>query len=1086
MCLLRARSPSLCYTTGVKSVAELAAKAVKAFGGVLPRQAEARFAVGALPLPVGVMVAAAMGKGKVLLVTASPAEAERAAADAAVLFPKWPQFLIPPADDEASLTTGERQAQVQALMAKRGGALVCLSIHALLQPIAEPKALAAVSRRLSVGEEVPFEGFLAALVKLGYARAEAPVVSEPLSFAVRGGIVDVWPAGAERPVRVEFFGDEVERLRQFDPLTQCSVGTVAELELPPAPGAKVKMTTLLARLADAAVVVADAPAVDSALAQLQPIEAGVENPVAFRALLARQRGQVCWSGEPVEPELPRVAIVAEPVAGICAEGEALAHHPEAHARLRRTLLTAFDERARGREAVLLCAASAAVQTLLTQALPPDTPIRVVGEALSEGFSLARPAVSVLTQNDLYPTQRSYRAVRRAAVSGQRLEYAFDVEPGELVVHVEHGIGRFLGLEEIAVGNQRREVFALEYAGGAKLYVPTTHAHLLSRYIGPEKGKVKLHALDGKRWQSEKEAAKRGIEDLAVRLLETQARRRALPGFAFDLSSPWIAEFEALFPWQETPDQARVIAEVKQDMASPTAMDRLLCGDAGYGKTEVAMRAAFIAVCNHKQVALLAPTTVLAEQHYATFCERMAPFPVRIEVLSRFRTAAQRTATRRAAAQGQIDILIGTHALLTENVPFKDLGLLVVDEEQRFGVAHKEQLKRLRALVDVLTMSATPIPRTLYLSLTGARDLSLLQTPPQNRVAVETVIQRDDDGLVAAAIRKELARGGQVFFLHNRVHTIGRLFARLQLLVPEARILVAHGQMAAEELAATMRTFAAGQADLLLCTSIIESGIDIPRANTILIDRADRFGLAELYQLRGRVGRSATRGFAYLLLPGDGLVDSDARKRLQALKRHSGLGAGYAIALRDLEIRGSGNLLGAAQSGHIAAIGFGLYCQLLRRTVARLKGEAVPTLVDVELALEPLDTSPGASGPNAAALPYDYIEDEAQRMNVYRRCAEAVTEREVKALQAELADRFGPLPPAAQRALRLTRLRILAAEAGLCKLEVAAGTLTAYDRRTRAPRRGLSASPLPPRALTSPELLLSHLEKRLSALLSPRP
>ncbi|HIV09383.1 MAG TPA: transcription-repair coupling factor, partial [Candidatus Spyradenecus faecavium] len=706
-------------------------------------------------------------------------------------------------------------------------------------------------------------------------------------------------------------------------------------------------------------------------------------------------------------------------------------------------------------------------------------VKLLPEGLSEGFALANLKLTVVSQGDLYPTTRTWRtASRPRPIAGQRLEYAFDVEPGELVVHLEHGIGRFLGLTEIEMDGRRTEVFTLEYAGGARLHVPTTHAHLLSRYIGPNSRKVKLHSLDGKRWRSEKEAAQRGIEDLAAGLLETQARRRVMPGFAFDLSDPWIAEFEALFPWQETPDQTRVIAEVKRDMASPMAMDRLLCGDAGYGKTEVAMRAAFIAVANHKQVALLAPTTVLAEQHFATFCDRMAHFPVRIEVLSRFRTPGQRAKTRAAAAQGQVDILIGTHALLTENIPFQDLGLLIIDEEQRFGVAHKERLKSLRALVDVLTMSATPIPRTLYLSLTGARDLSLLRTPPSNRVAVETLIQRDDDAVVAAAVRRELARGGQVFYLYNRVNTIGRVHERLRRVTPEARVLVAHGRMEAADLAATMAAFARGEADILLCTTIIESGIDIPRANTILIDRADRFGLADLYQLRGRVGRSAAKGFAYLLLPGEGLIDSDARKRLQALKRHSGLGAGYAIALRDLEIRGSGNLLGAAQSGHIAAIGFGLYCQLLRRTVARLKGEALPTLIDVELSLDFLDTSPGALGPNAAALPYDYIEDDAQRMNAYRRLAEAATLPEIDALRGELADRYGRPPVAAERALRLARLRIRAAGAHLAKIEARRGLLTFYARLNHAPVRHFAHLPLPDRPA---DALLDHIEALLGRL-----
>ena len=1042
---------------GMKRIAEVTPLVARLLGGILPRRKRA-FAVGDLPVPVAAMVAATLGEGRALLVTPSPEAAERAAADAALLAPGVPTLTLAPADDEAALLTGARVAQARAILGARGHCLVVASIHALLQPIPDPEALEAAGKSLRLNEDFPFDTLAEGLTALGYAREE--LVTEPLTFALRGGILDVWPAGAERPARAEFFGDTVDGLRAFDPATQCSVARLERLEIPPAPTMAIKTIDPLTTLTDCDALLLDVPALEAALATLRP----GQDPGAWLGRLGAFKGRVCWAGEPLRPGVPAVALAARALPGVRGlAGEAGAHaDPEFFVGLRKQMLGDLDAEARKRgRRVFLCAEGAAARELLAHALPPDTKVRLTPEALSQGFAIDNLRLTVAAQGDLYPTARAWRApVRQAPIAGARLEYALDVEPGELVVHLEHGIGRFLGLNEIVVDGRRTEVFTLEYAGGARLHVPTTHAHLLSRYIGPDARKVKLHALDGKRWRSEREAADRGIEDLAASLLETQARRRVLPGFAFKVDDPWIAEFEALFPWQETPDQTRVIAEVKRDMAAPTAMDRLLCGDAGYGKTEVAMRAAFIAVVNHKQVALLAPTTVLAEQHYATFCDRMAHFPVRIEVLSRFRSPAQRAKTRAAAERGEVDILIGTHALLTENLRFRDLGLLVIDEEQRFGVAHKERLKRLRALVDVLTMSATPIPRTLYLSLTGARDLSLLRTPPGNRVAVETVLQPDADAPVAAAIRRELARGGQVFYLYNRVRTIGRVHARLRALVPEARILVAHGQMSAETLADTMRAFARGEADLLLATTIIESGIDIPRANTILIDRADRFGLAELYQLRGRVGRSSQKGFAYLLLPPEGLLDSDARKRLQALKRHSGLGAGYAIALRDLEIRGAGNLLGAAQSGHIAAIGFGLYCQLLRRTVARLKGEAVPALVDVELSLDFIDPSPGANGPSSAALPYGYIEDDAQRMNVYRRLAEAVSPHEIAALRGELADRYGPLPPAAARALRLAALRILAANHALAKVEAASGLLTLYARLNHAPLRGFVRLPIP--------------------------
>lgn len=1061
----------------MKRLAEISERLGRLMEGILPRRAGG-FAVGDLPVPLSTVAAAHLGKGRTLLVAPSPAVAEQAASDAALLLPGVPVLPLTPADDEAALLTGERVAQTRAILNLRGHGLIVASVHALLQPVPEPKALEAASKTLRLSEAFPFEALPETLTALGYVREE--LVTEPLTFALRGGIFDVWPAGAAQPVRVEFFGDTVDGLRAFDPATQCSVARLGELTLAPAPSAKLKTAQLLPRLADAAVLVLDAPAVEAALAQLRQVSATAPNAEWFAANLAKAP-RVCWAGEPLRAGLPAVALAARPITGVRAlAGEGGTHHPEFCARVRKALLADLDARARERATVALCVDSPAARELLAHELPPDTKVSVLPEPLSQGFEVDNLRLVVAAQGDLYPTRGAWRAPARPSrpLAGQRLEYAFDVEPGELVVHLEHGIGRFLGLTEIELDGRRTEVFTLEYADGAKLHVPTTHAHLLSRYIGPDRRHVRLHALDGKRWRSEKESARRGIEDLAAGLLETQARRRVMPGFAFDLSDPWIAEFEALFPWRETPDQARVIAEVKRDMASPVAMDRLLCGDAGYGKTEVAMRAAFIAVANHKQVALLAPTTVLAEQHYATFCDRMAQFPVRIEVLSRFRTPSQRAKTREAAAAGRVDILIGTHALLTENIPFHDLGLLVVDEEQRFGVAHKERLKRLRALVDVLTMSATPIPRTLYLSLTGARDLSLLRTPPQNRVAVETILQRDEDAPLAAAIRRELARGGQVFYLYNRVRTIGRVFERLRRIVPEARVLIGHGQMPADTLAATMRAFGRGEADILLCTTIVESGIDIPRANTILIDRADRFGLAELYQLRGRVGRSAVKGFAYLLLPPEGLLDSDGRKRLQALKRHSGLGAGYAIALRDLEIRGSGNLLGAAQSGHIAAIGFGLYCQLLRRTVARLKGEAVPDFVDVELSLDFLDASPGALGPNAACLPYGYVDEETQRMNAYRRIAEAVSHRELGALREELADRYGPPPPAALRALRLAHLRLLAAERRLAKVEARQGFLTCFSKPNHAPVRGFSHLPVPE---GSADARLDWLERLLRRL-----
>ena len=620
--------------------------------------------------------------------------------------------------------------------------------------------------------------------------------------------------------------------------------------------------------------------------------------------------------------------------------------------------------------------------------------------------------------------------------GARLNDFDELEPGEYVVHVDYGVGRFVGSSEILTGGKRVEVFTIEYADGAQLHVPAAHAHLLSRYVGVRGEAVRLHRLDGKRWAKDKADAQKAVTDLAAALLETQARRAVVPGFAYDVHCEGREAFDAAFPYEETPDQAAAIAAVERDLASTKPMDRLVCGDAGYGKTEIAMRAAFIAAMNGRQTAVLAPTTVLAEQHFETFTSRFDGTPIRIESVSRFQSSGTHRGTFRRIATGACDIVVGTHAILSPKIAFRDLGLIIIDEEQRFGVRHKEFLKRLRATADVLTLSATPIPRTLYLSMTGARDLSLLRTPPRARVAVETRIVRDDPETIRAAVGAELARGGQVFFLHNRVTTIGKAEKRLKELCPDARVVVAHGQMDARTLARKMRDFERGEYDILLSTTIVESGIDIPRANTIIVDRAEMFGLADLYQLRGRVGRAARQGYAYFLLPSEGLVDSDARERLAALKRHGGLGAGFNLAVRDLELRGAGNLLGSQQSGHIAAVGFGLYCQLLQRTISKMKGEKVADVVDVKLNLDFVDLSPASEDADAAAvLPYGYVEEDALRMSFLKRFAEATDEKVVAALAEELEDRFGPLPPAARRFVTLARLRVKCAAARFNHVDV---------------------------------------------------
>ena len=847
------------------------------------------------------------------------------------------------------------------------------------------------------------------LATFGYNRV--PMVEQVGDFSVRGGIVDAWSPGEEFPIRAEFFGDDLESIRTFDAATQMSIERVEKAALLPTGGKDEepgKQCSLLDLLPDGSAVLA-----------LEHNDYSLPVPPPSRSLA------FVYTGDPAPRGVPTGKFQTTPLPGFAELGADEAHHPEL-----------FDA-ARGRLEHHLAAAKKR----------GDLVIAI--DDLSGGFELSAPAAKdgadggsllVVAKSDRVFAKRKTHLRNAALARGARLNDFDELEPGEYVVHVDYGVGRFIGSSEILVNGKRSEVFTIEYADGAKLHVPAAHAHLLSRYVGVKGEAVRLHRLDGKRWAKDKADAQKAVTDLAAALLETQARRELVPGFAYDVECDGIDAFEAAFPYEETPDQAAAIAAVKKDLAAQKPMDRLICGDAGYGKTEVAMRAAFIAAMNGRQTAVLAPTTVLAEQHFETFTSRFDGTPIRIESVSRFQSAATHKGTFRRLATGACDIVIGTHAILSSKIAFRDLGLIIIDEEQRFGVRHKEFLKRLRATADVLTLSATPIPRTLYLSMTGARDLSLIRTPPRERVAVETKVVRDLPDVVRSAIEAEIARGGQVFFLHNRVSTIGKTEKHLAQICPDARIVVAHGQMDAKTLARKMRDFERGKFDILLSTTIVESGIDIPRANTIIVDHAEMFGLADLYQLRGRVGRSSREGHAYFLLPSEGLVDSDARERLAALQRHGALGSGFNLAVRDLELRGAGNLLGSQQSGHIAAVGFGLYCQLLQRTIAMMKGEKVQDIVEVKLHLDFIDYSPASEDDaSAAALPYSYVEEDVQRMSFMKRFAEATDEKVVVALAAELRDRFGPLPPAAKRLVALAKLRVACAAAKISNID-------AKDRR----------------------------------------
>ncbi len=647
-------------------------------------------------------------------------------------------------------------------------------------------------------------------------------------------------------------------------------------------------------------------------------------------------------------------------------------------------------------------------------------------ALSQSFAVPPLALTVFTANDVF-ADPPRPASRRGLKLGRFLSDFRDLKIGDYVVHTDHGIGVFVGLSKLEEGGS--ELVALEYVGGDKLYVPVDRLDLLEKYSSSEAARPRLDKLGGTGWERVKRRVKKSMRDMAQELLKLYAQRKASPGFAFSEDNPWMREFEGLFAFEETPDQHQAIEDVKRDMETPSPMDRLICGDVGYGKTEVAMRAAFKAVSDGKQVAVLVPTTVLAFQHLATFQERFAPFPVRIEMLSRFRSRKEQKEAIADLAAGKVDIIIGTHRLLSKDVAFADLGLLVVDEEQRFGVSHKERLKGLRHGVDALTLTATPIPRTLHMSLSGIRDLSVIETPPKDRMAIQTHIARLDAKVISEAIRYELGRAGQVYFVHNRIGSIYSMANYLKRLVPEARIAVGHGQMKEQELENVMLSFIRGEFDILVSTTIIENGLDIPLVNTLIVNRADRYGLSQLYQLRGRVGRSSRRAYAYLLVPEETHLTPLARRRLAAIREFSELGAGFRIAALDLELRGAGNLLGGEQHGHIDAVGFDLYCRLLDETVLELEtGEAATAArANLNLRIE-------------LRIPEEFIPDMNQRMSIYKRASSARDRETLERLQDETRDRYGPLPERLLQFFEYGRLQVLASDIGLLSIERERGKL----------------------------------------------
>ncbi len=911
----------------------------------------------------------------------------------------------------------ERLALLNRVQREKGPHLIIATRAALDQAAPEPAALRSAAMALRRGANEPMERTIETLVTAGYERVAQ--VTTRGQFAVRGGILDLFSWQAVRPVRAEFFGDDIESLREFDVDTQTSVRNLQSVEI------------LLAAAEEQTGTIRDYVAPDHLRIAIEPEERDDADVLLGEG----------WLGSD-EPEDFGGAFDNCDI-GDFAVGDFMlveAKRAQFSARLR-------DWRAGAFRIVIYFQTEGEIERFREIMGEADLEgIELLEGTLPRGFVFPDGKLVVLSAAELfgrYPAHGRRRLQRAEKLSRNRAQIDFsELNEGDLVIHLEHGVGRFLQLARVPSPNgEMQEALVLEFANDSRLYVPLEQAYLVSRYVGVGKKSPPLSSLADAKWARAKKNAVASIFDYAGKMLAVQAERETQLGHAFGPDTKWQSEFEHSFPFRETPDQLTAIAATKRDMELPRSMDRLICGDVGFGKTEVAIRAAFKAVMEGKQVAVLAPTTILAQQHFETFRQRMLDYPVRIEMLSRFRSHAEQRKVIQLLRDGGVDIVIGTHRLISGDVIFKDLGLVVIDEEQRFGVLHKEKFKELFKLVDVLTLSATPIPRTLYLSLVGVKDMSTIETPPLNRLPVETVVCGYDERIIRDAINRELERQGQVYFLHNRVQSIEKVRDRIVELCPQARVEFGHGQMDSDELESVMARFVAGKIDVLVCTTIIESGLDIPNANTIVIDRADRFGLADLYQLRGRVGRAEHKAYAYLLLPREMMTVGAARKRINAIKQYSSLGAGFRIAMRDLEIRGAGSILGTAQSGHIMAVGFDLYCQLLRQAVAQLKGEKARTRLEVEVRLDFVATNEAEfvqRGPEArvpAFIPTNYIADPALRIQAYRYLAEITTREQWDRLRKDWRDRFGKFPPAVDNLLTLTEVKLAAAKAGVTRVEV---------------------------------------------------
>ncbi len=889
---------------------------------------------------------------------------------------------------------------------EKPGTSIITSVDAVLSPTWELDGFPLIEIMKTM--EINRDSLIERLKNSGYHPVS--VVSAEGDLSVRGGIVDVFPPGEEFPVRIEFFGDSVESLRFFDTGTQRSVKEIAKISIGPSAEPD-KGTSLLDALSGRILILNE------------PDDIKRQNPGLIQAV--QNQEPVCFTSLPLQGEGFDLNIGGTGGFGLLREERtSLEDFVKRAGELKQkyfilTVCPSIGQAKRLRELFSEKEIEAPVLSSDTAVKYSRSPVITTGE-LSRGFAFKE--IIVLTERDIFGERPAFKPVKQSKIS-QLLSSTEELQEGDYLVHKQHGIGRFLRIQRQRVGDYEGDFLIIEYLGGGKLHIPLERMDQIQKYHGPEGVIPRMDKLGGRTWQKTKQKVSDRIRDLAEKLLKLYARRSSDKGFGFSADTELHREFDGFFPYEETPDQITAISGIKRDMEEPVPMDRLLCGDVGYGKTEVAMRACFKAVYDSMQAAVIAPTTILVEQHYNTFTSRFSAFPVRIDFLSRFKSKAEQTQTLKALAAGEIDIIIGTHRLLAKDITFHNLGLLVIDEEHKFGVTHKEKLKTLKTNVDVLSLTATPIPRTLHMALSGIRQMSVIETAPEERLAVKSFLVRFGAQVIKEALQKELQRGGQAFFVHNRIEDIYKIAKFIGELLPESKVAVAHGRMGEKELEGVMRAFITKKADILVSTAIISSGLDIPNANTIIINMADKFGLADLYQLKGRVGRSNVRAYAYLLIPGEDAITEGARKKLLAIQELSYLGAGFRLALKDLEIRGSGNLLGPEQSGHIEAVGFDLYIEMLEQAVSELKGEEAPPAIEPVLDLKV-----------PAMIPESYIEDPTLRLSVYRKIASAKHTGALNGILTEIKDRFGKPPELTLRLLEVMELKLAAKKFSIVRIQ----------------------------------------------------